>query len=100
MSHTCHAVNCTAEIPPKLFMCAKHWKMVPKKLQVNVWNEYRPGQEVDKRPSLAYLAVQQFAVGEVAAQEGLAAEAMEAYSRALKFAEAMKAAGEDLKVPT
>jgi hypothetical protein len=30
-----------------------------------VWREYRRGQEVDKRPSVRYLAVQQRAIGEV-----------------------------------
>ena len=55
MSHTCHADNCQKNIAPKLFMCLQHWKMVPKDMQNNVWNNYRQGQENDKRPTIAYL---------------------------------------------
>lgn len=34
-------------------------------MQNAIWREYRPDQEDDKRPSLAYLVVQQRAIGEV-----------------------------------
>ena len=37
-------------------MCAKHWKMVPRDVQRLVWANYRPGQEIDKKPSEAYLS--------------------------------------------
>jgi len=54
--HLCHAAGCTTGVPPKLFMCARHWRMVPKPMQRAIWREYRPGQEVEKNPSEAYLA--------------------------------------------
>ena len=92
--HSCHAINCKTEIEPKLFMCYKHWKMVPKKLQISIWNEYRPGQEIDKNPSIRYMAVQQFAVGEVADKEGYEDEAQIAYKSAAKFALLWKQADE------
>lgn len=57
MSHTCHAVACAVAVPPKMFMCLRHWRMVPRKQQITVWNVYRPGQETDKQPSAEYLAV-------------------------------------------
>lgn len=66
MRHHCHAHGCEAPVPPKMFMCAVHWRSLPKKLQDAIWREYRSGQERDKRPSLRYLAVQQRAVGALA----------------------------------
>lgn len=66
MSHTCHAHGCDVPILPRQFMCRKHWFMLRKPMQRAIWREYREGQEVDKNPSLRYLAVQQRAVSEVA----------------------------------
>lgn len=66
MSHTCHAHGCTTSVSPKMLMCKKHWFSLPKPIQAAVWAEYRSGQEVDKRPSLRYLAVQQLAICRVA----------------------------------
>ena len=49
-----------------MFTCRLHWSRVPKALQTLIWHYYREGQEVDKRPSTAYLAVQQLAVAYLA----------------------------------
>jgi hypothetical protein len=68
--HSCHAEGCNRQIPPKMLMCYPHWKMVPRPLQLAVWREYRPGQEIDKRPSDAYMEVQHAAVAAVAEKEG------------------------------
>lgn len=65
MTHVCHAVGCTTPVPPRLLMCGRHWAMVPKALQREVWATYRHGQEVDKRPSQAYLAAAHRAVMDV-----------------------------------
>ena len=35
----------------------QHWFRLPPALRARVWRAYRPGQEVDKRPSEEYLAV-------------------------------------------
>lgn len=67
--HTCHARNCTTPVPAKLLMCLKHWRMVPLALQRAVWRYYRPGQEVDKKPSRDYLAAARAAIDAVAAIE-------------------------------
>ncbi len=75
MSHVCHAASCTIDIPPRLLMCRVHWALVPQDVQRAVWREYREGQEQDKRPSAAYLAVQQLAVMLVAQREARYAEA-------------------------
>lgn len=53
--HTCHARGCTVVVPPRMLMCRSHWRMVPRPLQQDVWAHYRPGQEVDKQPTSAYL---------------------------------------------
>ncbi len=67
--HYCHAMGCGKHVPPKLLMCLKHWRMVPSDLQRLVWRHYRPGQEIDKRPSEAYLAVMKRAIQAVAVQD-------------------------------
>lgn len=36
--------------------------MVPKEIQRAIWKHYRPGQEVDKRPTKEYLAVMKLAI--------------------------------------
>ena len=69
MKHTCHAKGCAVEVPPKLLMCLKHWRMVPPHLQRQVWHWYRPGQEIDKQPSAEYLTAMEAAIDAVARQE-------------------------------
>lgn len=56
MSHICHWQGCKTAVPPKLFMCAKHWFMLPHGLRRQIWATYRAGQEIDKRPSAEYMA--------------------------------------------
>lgn len=68
--HTCHAVGCAINVPPKLVMCPKHWRMVPLALQREVWRHYRVGQELDKRPTFEYMVAQRAAVNAVAVAEG------------------------------
>jgi hypothetical protein len=43
--HTCHAEGCERRVPPKMLMCARHWRMVPRVIQRDVWAQYQPGQE-------------------------------------------------------
>ena len=59
MGHTCHWPGCNLEVPPKLWGCKPHWFRLPKRLRDKVWASYRPGQEIDKRPSMEYLGVVQ-----------------------------------------
>lgn len=61
MSHTCHAPGCNRLVPAKMFMCKPHWYSLPNKIRDAIWNEYERGQEISKRPSLRYLAVQRLA---------------------------------------
>jgi hypothetical protein len=53
--HTCHAAGCSTPVPPKMFMCRRHWFMLPKVMRDAVWATYVPGQEVRKDPSREYI---------------------------------------------
>ena len=55
--HTCHAHGCDTPVAPRLFMCGRHWRMVPKKMQNELWAVYVPGQETRKDPTSEYLEV-------------------------------------------
>lgn len=57
MAHTCHALGCETEVEPRLFMCYRHWSMIPKAKQRELWAAYREGQEISKTPSARYLNV-------------------------------------------
>ena len=70
MSHHCHAVGCERRCPPAMFMCGPHWRKVPKENQREVWRTYRPGQEIDKRPTSEYMQVTNEARRIVAEKEG------------------------------
>lgn len=55
MSHHCHWPSCKIEVPPKMWGCREHWFKLPKHLRVLIWETYRPGQEISKTPSRAYI---------------------------------------------
>lgn len=67
--HHCHADGCTRNVPPRLLMCGKHWRMVPQHLQDRVWATYLPGQEITKTPSNEYLIAARNAINAVAEKE-------------------------------
>lgn len=68
-THVCHATGCKTPVPPKMFMCKRHWYMVPKELRDRIWATYRPGQEVTKDPSMEYLNTAMEAIKAVAEKE-------------------------------
>lgn len=55
--HTCHWPGCSTPVPAKMWGCSKHWFTLPRILRGKIRATYRPGQEIDKRPSVEYLAV-------------------------------------------
>lgn len=55
--HHCHWPGCTAQVPPAKWGCSKHWFRLPKELRDKVWAAYKPGQEINMRPSREYLDV-------------------------------------------
>lgn len=68
--HHCHAYGCTRTVPPRMLMCAKHWRMVDAKIQRSIWATYVAGQEIRKDPTPAYLLAQRSAVWCVFVEEG------------------------------
>lgn len=69
MSHTCHAIGCDVKTPREMFMCRRHWYMVPRALRTRIWKYYRPGQCDDMNPSRAYCDAAKAAVLAVAGAE-------------------------------
>lgn len=69
-AHYCHAIGCEIPVEPKMHMCLQHWRMVPKAVQDLIWKHYRRGQEIDKRPSIEYIATAFVSVSCVALKEG------------------------------
>jgi hypothetical protein len=53
--HTCHWPGCTKVVAPKFWGCTDHWYRLPAALRKRIWQTYRPGQEIDKKPSQAYV---------------------------------------------
>lgn len=84
MYHDCHAIECERQIAPSMLMCRVHWRMVPANLQREVWRTYRKGQEIDKKPSEAYMRAQMAAINHVAMLEGHEACDIEARIALLK----------------
>lgn len=68
--HTCHAMACEAKVPPAMFMCKRHWYMLPKAMRDAVWDEYVPGQEDRMDPTEDYLHVTTRAIRMLAIKEG------------------------------
>lgn len=68
--HLCHASGCPMAVPPRMLMCLKHWRMVPKRLRDAVWEHYVPGQERRGMPTSEYLEAARAAVQYVAELEG------------------------------
>lgn len=58
-NHHCHWPGCSRQVPPAVWGCKPHWFKLPKDLRDKIWRAYRPGQEVDQRPSRAYLEAAQ-----------------------------------------
>jgi hypothetical protein len=56
-SHECHWPGCGKQVPPAMWGCKAHWYALPPVLRRKVWAAYRPGQEIDMRPSANYLHV-------------------------------------------
>ena len=55
--HICHWPGCEVQVPPAKWGCFKHWFRLPPLLRKKVWAAFRPGQEIDMRPSNAYIDV-------------------------------------------
>lgn len=67
--HLCHAEGCGSRVPPAMFMCRRHWYMLPKTLRDAVWAAYVPGQEQRMDPTEHYLDVTRRAIDYTASAE-------------------------------
>lgn len=67
--HTCHARGCDERTPRSMFMCRRHWFMVPKRMRNQIWATYVPGQELTMDPSPQYLVATRKAIDYVARKE-------------------------------
>jgi hypothetical protein len=67
--HICHAHNCKVAVPAKMFMCKKHWYMLPRAKRDAIYREYVDGQEVRKDPTPEYLKVMRECIEFVADKE-------------------------------
>lgn len=65
----CHSKDCKVRVHPSLFMCIRHWRMVPQRLKHYLKEAYRPGQEVDKRPSAEWTKAAAAIIAHVAQME-------------------------------
>lgn len=74
MAHTCHATDCTIVVSPQMFMCKRHWYMLPKAMRDEIWRTYRPGQCDDWRISHEYAEAARTAVQYIAKKEGRTAD--------------------------
>lgn len=68
-SHVCHARGCSTLVPPRMFMCKRHWYMVTPGTRARIWDNYVPGQERRKDPTEAYLMATMKARDEVTERE-------------------------------
>ena len=58
-NHTCHWPGCPEVVSPRMWGCKEHWFRLPKRLRDEIWDSYRPGQEVTKTPSARYIEAAQ-----------------------------------------
>jgi hypothetical protein len=56
-NHHCHWPGCDRQVPPAVWGCRPHWYTLPKELRNRIWQAYRPGQEIDQKPSETYVTV-------------------------------------------
>jgi hypothetical protein len=56
-THFCHWPSCRHQVPARLWGCKKHWFTLPEMIRHRISRAYRQGQEIDKTPSLEYIAV-------------------------------------------
>jgi len=54
-----------------MHMCRKHWFMLPVALRFLIIKNYRKGQEIDKRPTRAYVEAVQRTTAWIAEHEAL-----------------------------
>jgi hypothetical protein len=67
--HHGHWPGCEKQVPPAMWGCKEHWFKLPANIRAHIWKTYRPGQEVNGTPSLAYVESAKHAQQWIAAHE-------------------------------
>jgi len=68
-AHECHWPGCTAQVPPAMWGCKRHWYALPAAIRRKIWLTYRPGQEATMTPSRAYVEAAREAQAWIAEQQ-------------------------------
>lgn len=76
MAHTCHAAGCNKHVPPEMFMCRRHWFLLPKPMRDDIWGAYRQGQCDDWGISHDYAEAARVAIKYLAEKEGVSGESL------------------------
>lgn len=63
MSHQCPVANCAIDVPSHVYMCARHWRMVPKPLQTAVYQSYRTSGRLSENHREAVRVVERAEAG-------------------------------------
>lgn len=70
MAHHCHAASCLVPVPEEMFMCKRHWFMLPYTMRQEIWRTYRDGQCDDWQITHEYAEAAIKAVRKIAQKEG------------------------------
>jgi hypothetical protein len=68
MTHQCPVGSCAISVPSHIFMCARHWRLVPKPLQAAVYASYRSTGRLSENHREAVRVVEQTEAGRTALQ--------------------------------
>lgn len=68
-SNVCHAIGCDRRRPAQFIMCPLHWSLVPRELQRELRNIYRPNRARADH-ARQFLTVSEQAIVAVAVAEG------------------------------
>lgn len=66
MTHGCPASGCTIDVPSHMFMCARHWRLVPRPLQIAVYESYKTSGRLSENHREAVRVVNQAEGGRAA----------------------------------
>lgn len=59
VKHLCHFPGCRRAVPPRLWGCLPHWRLLPDEIKHRITRAYVKGQEIRKDPSAEYVAAAQ-----------------------------------------
>jgi len=85
--HHCHAIRCKVKTSARMFMCQKHWAMVPKKEQDKLLKRFDPVQVYTMKVSRAWVMQAMRCKLIVAEQEDIPVDLLETYKYTIEKAE-------------